>query len=499
MCLTPSVPNEMLEQTRTIILMETREVVFYSTLSDRNIVKSLLAKHYRKAKLKHRAVPIDLIATTLLKMKQNRDKKTKILHFLIETAIARGMSDIHLFSNKQVYFAQGRYLGDLEIFHSGSIDEYNSLIATLKEASSIDTADHKHPGDGEFSHNYNGVNVDFRVATLPGLGGNTATLRILDPSNMVSKIESLGITEVGEWQKICSRPDGIIFIVGQTGSGKTTTLNTTIRVLSRLDRKILTVENPVEYKIPFVTQLQVNELDNFLFADALKAFLRNDPNIIVVGEVRDPETASVAVRGADSAHTVLGTLHCQTISSVKSRLAEIGVSMTNLRSSLRGVLAQKLIKVACPVCSGAKCIECGDLGYIDRTVVSECVYIKDEDDFDRLMNGETWWVDILDDAIGKVLSNVTTKECVISAFGEPAKMLFEELENGDLARRQHIIVHAAKSIPLREAVQKLLLEGASLKQIKEVHGEVGIYLALNDLNTDYTKKISGGVLLDAKI
>ncbi|MEL0637597.1 ATPase, T2SS/T4P/T4SS family [Marinomonas sp. TI.3.20] len=496
-CMTPSCPVDVLEELSAIILMEAKEVVFYSTMGNRIEAEAKLRKHYRKARLVHRTTSMDLISETLTKLKTNRTRQQSDIGGLLEKAIAMGVSDFKLMLVSDTYFVQGRYLGDLSMIQSGSAEEYHKLMSKLKELSGIDTSDKLHPGDGGFTYEYNGVKIDLRVATIPCEGGNTATVRILDPSNLVTKLKYLGITDLKEWVKAINRPDGLIFIVGPTGSGKTTSLNTSIRELDRLENSILTAENPIEYRIPFVHQMQINELDNLNFVDAVRAFLRSDPDYIVVGEVRDEETGSIVIRAGESAHTVLGTLHCQTIKSVVGRLRTIGIRPEQYKDLLRGVLAQKLIKVACRTCFGEKivndeeCADCGGLGHIDRTTVSECAYIHDETDFQRLLDGEIWWATMCEDAIGKIFSRVTTRKYVIDEFREEATRILARIDNGDLALKEKIVAHAAKGDLLREGVGSMLEKGEGPDAIENAYGEVGLYILSNNL---YVKPLNSSFL-----
>lgn len=245
-------------------------------------------------------------------------------------------------------------------------------------------------------------------------------IRVLDPDRVNPVLENLGITRLGEFRRGVSRPDGLFLICGPTGSGKTTTLNAAVREMDVLGKAVFSIEDPSEYKIPYVGQVETNDTVGLDFARAVKAFMRNDPDIIILGEIRDNETAQNAIKAAETGHLVIGTLHTSSIHGVLGRLKNIGVPDHELRYLLRGVLVQRLVRKVCKECEGVGCKSCGQTGYSGRTIVSECVYLHDETQVQAVINGERWWDTLLDDALKKSAAGITDAREIERVFGAAA-------------------------------------------------------------------------------
>ncbi len=233
--------------------------------------------------------------------------------------------------------------------------------------------------------------IDLRIATLPVQNGEHITIRVLDSDRVHPNLDELGIADVRKWRRGFKQRDGLCVIAGATGSGKTTTLNSSLREIDRFGKSIFTVEDPVEYRIPFVNQVSINPSVGLDFAAAVKAFMRNDPDVIVLGEVRDAETARNAVKAADTGHLVLITLHTGSIMGTISRLKDLQIEPHELRFMLRAILVQALIPKLCPVCKGdenlvSACKSCVGEKYVGRTVASECEFFESVEDVDRLLN-----------------------------------------------------------------------------------------------------------------
>jgi general secretion pathway protein E len=233
-------------------------------------------------------------------------------------------------------------------------------------------------------------------------------------------LDGLGITRLVEWRKGVSRPNGLCLICGPTGSGKTTTLNATVKEMDRFERAIFTMEDPVEYRIPYVGQVGANPAVGLDFARGVRAFMRLDPDVIVVGEVRDAETARNAIKAAETGHLVLATLHTSTIYGAVGRLRDLDVPAHELRYLLRSVLVQNLMRTVCHHCHGDGCAVCQNTGYSGRTVISECAYFSSEHDVQRLLDGDVWWPTLMDDAILKFRQGQSTADEVIRLFGAEA-------------------------------------------------------------------------------
>src|SRR5690606_20002808 len=226
------------------------------------------------------------------------------------------------------------------------------LISRIKIMAGIDIAEKRLPQDGRIKLTVDGSLIDFRVSTLPAYHGESTVLRILRPEGVRIGLENMGFEEddYKTFQKIIRRPNGIFLVTGPTGSGKTTTLYGALNVLNRPDKKIITAEDPVEYNFPGINQCQVRDNIGLTFAKILRAMLRQAPNIILVGEIRDIEVAEVAVQAALTGHLVFSTLHTNDAPSAITRLIDMGVKPFLVASSIQAVMAQRLIRVLCPKC-----------------------------------------------------------------------------------------------------------------------------------------------------
>ena len=260
-------------------------------------------------------------------------------------------------------------------------------------------------------------------------------VRILDPDAVNPSLDSLGITRINHWRRGITRQNGLCLICGPTGSGKTTTLNASIRELPRFSKKIYTVEDPVEYRIPYVGQVSINPQVGLDFPKAIRNFMRADPDMIVLGEVRDADTARNAIKAADTGHLVMATLHTGSIVSALSRLRDLEVDAYELRYMLRAVLVQTLIRTICKACEGAGhvgshiCPSCRGTGYSARTVVSECQSFTDSAEVDRVIemtspgykaSGPMPWPEMIDDAIDVMARGDTSIDELRRVFGSLA-------------------------------------------------------------------------------
>jgi type IV pilus assembly protein PilB len=226
------------------------------------------------------------------------------------------------------------------------------MLSRIKIMSSIDIAEKRRPQDGRIKMPIGGKHYDLRVSILPTNHGQSAVMRILDRGNIQLNIRDLGFGEndYQRFQQIIKRPNGIFLVTGPTGSGKTTTLYAALNELNRPDRKIITAEDPVEYYLPGVNQVEVKHLIGLDFARIIRAMLRQAPNIILVGEIRDVETAEIAVQASLTGHLVFSTLHTNDAPSAITRLADIGVPPFLIASSVIAIMAQRLVRVVCPKC-----------------------------------------------------------------------------------------------------------------------------------------------------
>jgi general secretion pathway protein E len=235
------------------------------------------------------------------------------------------------------------------------------------------------PQDGRISLRIGTRAVDVRVSTLPSAHGERAVLRLLDKSQDRLSLPSIGMqgTVLQRLQQLIAQPHGIILVTGPTGSGKTTTLYAALQQIDAGSCNIMTVEDPIEYELPGVGQTQVNARIDLTFAKALRAILRQDPDVIMIGEIRDHETAQIAIQASLTGHLVLATLHTNDAASAVTRLIDMGIEPFLLSSSLLGVLAQRLVRKLCPACQGKGCAQCNLTGYQGRTGVFELLVSDD--------------------------------------------------------------------------------------------------------------------------
>ncbi|HPU14574.1 MAG TPA: ATPase, T2SS/T4P/T4SS family [Polymorphobacter sp.] len=271
---------------------------------------------------------------------------------MVAAAVTARASDIH------VEPGEDRLAVRLRI--DGMLIEQEPLPALMRQAfvsrvkimAGLNIAEKRLPQDGRMRLTVRGHDIDLRVATAPSIHGESVVMRILDRSNLALDFATLGFDAplIAQLRTLLARPHGILLVTGPTGSGKTTTLYAALAEMNSADRKLLTIEDPIEYRLPGVIQTQVNTAIGLDFSAALRSFLRQDPDVMMVGEIRDIETAQVAVQAALTGHTLLSTLHTNTAASAVARLIDMGVEPFLITSSLNGVLAQRLVRRLCPAC-----------------------------------------------------------------------------------------------------------------------------------------------------
>ena len=423
---TARVPAEALLATRTMVVAETESRVFLATLDSERQTELELKPFYPEAELVFVAANFEQVDNYLEDVRAMLQDDDSLVDKLLRRAFSEGVSDVHIIPRYSSYTVFFRHLGVRRHTHEGDLDEYNTLAARIKDLSRMDLAERRIPQDGGFQMEYNGKLVDLRVATVPTGTAEYIVIRLLDPDRVQPSLEGLGITRVVEWRKGVSRPDGLCLICGPTGSGKTTTLNASVKEMDRFGSSIFTLEDPVEYRIPYVGQVNVNAALGLDFARGIRAFMRSDPDTIIVGEIRDPETARNAIKAAETGHLVLGTLHTGTIHGAVQRLKDLDVPPNELVYLLRTVLVQRLLRTTCPHCKGQGCKVCSGTGYGGRSIVSECAYFSGEPEVNDLLNGKHWWPSMLDDALLKYKQGMTTSKEVIRVFGEDARVRIEQ-------------------------------------------------------------------------
>lgn len=422
-------PPQALIDTQSMIFIEYDKELYLASAQNREDVEARLRPYYKGFSFKWNPVDIERLEEYLRKVKLLlKDSENKI-DWLIHKGLAEGASDLHIEPRSRTYSVFFRVDGQMSHFYEGNLDEFQRLLSQVKERSNLDPAERRVPQDGGFQIEYQSRMVDTRVATSPTIDGEKIVVRLLDPENTEIDIKNIGITRLDQWVRGTSEPYGLCLICGPTGSGKTTTLNATLRNMDRFGKSIYTIEDPVEYRIPYVSQVNVNHLVGLDFARGLKAFLRMDPDIITVGEIRDLETANIALKAAETGHMVLGTLHTGSIIGALERLRDIGVDPNHIRNLLRSVMVQRLVRKVCTNCQGEGCPSCYGSGHRGRTLISEVNFFKDGDAVMRANTGVVSWPTLTDDLLLQYRKGITSREEVVNQ-GEEANEALIRMEEG---------------------------------------------------------------------
>lgn len=326
----------------------------------------------------------------------------KFLQTVFEEAVQMRASDIHIEPEETRLIVRFRIDGQLHEQVQADLRLASALLVRLKLMASLDIAEKRLPQDGGISLRLNANRVDVRLSTIPTMHGESAVMRLLIQSQSLRELEDCGmpVPLQERFRKLIKAPHGIVLVTGPTGSGKTTTLYSALQILNQRNVKILTVEDPVEYRITGINQVQVNDKIDLTFARMLRSFLRQDPDIILVGEIRDHETAEIAARAAMTGHLVLATLHTNDAVTTPIRLLDMGIPGFMIASTLLGVVSQRLLRVVCEDCcepyspsaderawlehyfsgtevgkmklqSGRGCSRCNNTGYVGRVGVFE--------------------------------------------------------------------------------------------------------------------------------
>ncbi|HYL89387.1 MAG TPA: ATPase, T2SS/T4P/T4SS family [Burkholderiales bacterium] len=303
----------------------------------------------------------------------------RMLNALLSQAVGEGASDVHVEPFEASSVVRYRVDGVLRDIVRPRRALHAALVSRIKILANLDIAEKRLPQDGRILLRLGGRPIDVRVSTLPTGHGERVVMRLLDKERSKLQPESLGMSPqvLGAFDRLVKQPHGIVLVTGPTGSGKTTTL---YAMLSRLDAgstNIMTVEDPIEYDLPGIGQTQVNARIDMSFARALRAILRQDPDVIMIGEIRDQETAQIAVQASLTGHLVLATLHTNDSVSALTRLLDMGIEPFLLSSSVLGIVAQRLVRKLCTDCKGAGCPKCLQTGYYGRTGIYELLEIDE--------------------------------------------------------------------------------------------------------------------------
>ncbi|HYT07837.1 MAG TPA: GspE/PulE family protein [Rugosimonospora sp.] len=336
----------------------------------------------------------------------------RLVDTVIFTALERRASDIHIEARDLEVIVKYRIDGILvHAMPPISKEWHSTILSRIKVMSELDIAERRVPQDGRFRVRYKGRFVDFRVSIMPSIHGEDAVLRVLDKETLSEKFHNLSLEVVGfsdeelrKFRRYIREPYGMVLVTGPTGSGKTTTLYAAINEIKTDEDKIITIEDPVEYQVRGITQIPVNEKKGLTFARGLRSILRHDPDKIMVGEIRDEETAQIAIQSALTGHLVFTTVHANNVTDVIGRFINMGVEPYNFVSSLNCIMAQRLVRVVCESCKkplqypadvlraagldpdlwgpvsfaeGTGCLECSGTGYHGRTAITELLDLSD--------------------------------------------------------------------------------------------------------------------------
>jgi type IV pilus assembly protein PilB len=336
----------------------------------------------------------------------------KLVDTMIFTALQRRASDIHIETRDDSVAIKYRIDGVLQTAMPPIAKEHHStIISRIKVMSELDISERRVPQDGRFRVRYTGRSIDFRVSVMPSIHGEDAVLRVLDKESMSEKFHKLTLDVVGfndedlhKFRRYIKEPYGMVLVTGPTGSGKTTTLYAALNEIKSDEDKLITIEDPVEYQIAGITQIPVNEKKGLTFARGLRSILRHDPDKIMVGEIRDTETAQIAINSALTGHLVFTTVHANNVVDVLGRFLNMGVEAYNFVSALNCILAQRLVRLICDFCKkevhyddevleasgldpeewrtmpfyeGEGCIECSGTGFRGRTAIHELLELTD--------------------------------------------------------------------------------------------------------------------------
>jgi len=379
----------------------------------------------------------------------------KLVNMIIIQAVTEKASDIHIEPDEKVLRVRYRVDGILHEVPKPPKDLEAAIISRVKVLASMDIAERRKPQDGRIMMKMQGKDIDMRVSCFPTVYGENIVIRLLDKTSLL-----LGLSELGmrpemhkTFDKIIRKPFGIMLVTGPTGSGKTTTLYAALNTINSEEKNIITIEDPVEYQISMIRQTQVNPKAELTFASGLRSILRQDPDVIMVGEIRDSETAEIATQAALTGHLVFSTLHTNDASGAITRLADMGIEPFLISDAVIGVLAQRLVRVICPKCKeklvptdatlkdlklkrsddlalyhGKGCAKCKDTGYVGRVGIYELLIIDDElrkliiakapADQIKAKAVELGMKTLYEDGIAKALEGITSVEEVLRVASE---------------------------------------------------------------------------------
>lgn len=326
------------------------------TLADHADIDRALAELYTSRQKEKAPNELSKLAEEIKEVKGDDDAPViKLVNMLIEEALKRRASDIHVEPLEHKFRIRYRIDGVLHEIQGPPKRLQGSIISRLKIMAGMDIAEKRLPQDGRIKLNLEKKELDLRVSTLPAIHGESVVMRILDKSSFMVGLEDMGFLPENRknFEKLINLPNGMILVTGPTGSGKTTTLYATLSHINQKERKVITIEDPVEYQLDGINQVQVKPQINLTFASGLRSMLRQAPDIIMVGEIRDLETAEISVQAALTGHLIFSTLHTNDAAGAVIRLVDMGIKPYLVASTVQGVMAQRLVRTICPSCREA--------------------------------------------------------------------------------------------------------------------------------------------------
>jgi type IV pilus assembly protein PilB len=323
----------------------------------------------------------------------------RLMELLISSAIEYDATDIHINPTELATLVSFRLDGVMQLCYSLPASAHGRLVSVVKVAAGMDIAESNRPHDGHMAFSYLQERYDLRISTIPSVTGENMVIRILSGSHEFLSLKDLGLVdeEIERIRDMANSPYGMVLVSGPTGSGKTTTMYAIMRTINAMKKNILTIEDPVEYTMPLVQQVQVNEKAGITFASTIRSFLRQDPDVMLIGEIRDEETAGLGMRAALTGHLVFSTVHTNDAIGAVVRLRDLGVEDFIIASTIRGVVSQRLLRLLCPHCKRPStreeawnsieperilehvgCPMCRQTGYIGRTAIAEVLQMDKE-------------------------------------------------------------------------------------------------------------------------
>jgi len=447
------------------IRMKTNLIIEPAVATEKEIKKALNQYYGAKGTMEELIKTLDEKKFEVKKEEETDTKKLRgmteepviirLVNLIIAKAVKEGASDIHIEPEENELKTRFRVDGMLHEATYPPKHLQSAVISRIKIMANLDIAERRKPQDGRFTINMEGREIDVRVSSIPTVYGENIVLRLLDITSALLALEKMGFSKemLAKYQKLIVRPHGILLVTGPTGSGKTTTLYASLDKINTVEKNIITIEDPVEYKLEGIRQIQINPKVDLTFANGLRSILRQDPDVIMVGEMRDFETAEIAIQAALTGHLVFSTLHTNDASGAVTRMIEMGVEPYLVSSSVIGVLAQRLVRTICPDCKekykpskeelkdvgltgnekidfhkGKGCDKCMGTGYKGRIGIYELMIPNDDirnliiakapiDDI-RKKAKEAGMIALKEDGLNKIKEGLTTVEEVLRVAEE---------------------------------------------------------------------------------